>query len=104
MTSRSWQSRAKASRTTSPFQQVNSSASEHQRQFELIAATWPSCSRARRRALDPGGPGAMPSARRTSAVDMRAAIAALYAAKTSATAFFEILFRHTIADHSDLRE
>src|SRR5215469_9410977 len=31
--SRSWQSRAKATRTTSPFQQVNSSASEHQRQW-----------------------------------------------------------------------
>ena len=32
-----------------PFQQVNSSASEHQRQFEWIVATWPSCSRGRRR-------------------------------------------------------
>ena len=49
ITSRSWQSRAKATRTTSPFQQVNSSASEHQRQFERIVATWPSCSRGRRR-------------------------------------------------------
>jgi hypothetical protein len=38
-----------ATRTTSPFQQVNSSASEHQQQFERIVATWPSCSRARRR-------------------------------------------------------
>src|SRR6516162_5039500 len=36
--SRSWQSRAKATRTTSPFQQVNSNASEHQRQFEWIVA------------------------------------------------------------------
>src|SRR6266550_3095873 len=41
ITSRSWQSRAKARRTISPFQQVNSSASEHQRQFEWIVATWP---------------------------------------------------------------
>jgi len=49
ITSRSWQSRAKATRTTSPFQQVNSSASEHQRQFERIVATRPSCSRGRRR-------------------------------------------------------
>jgi hypothetical protein len=49
ITSRSWQSRAKATRTTSPFQQVNSSASEHQRTFERIVATWPSCSRDRRR-------------------------------------------------------
>src|SRR5438874_10844970 len=31
ITSRSWQSRAKARRTISPFQQVNSSASEHHR-------------------------------------------------------------------------
>ena len=37
MTSRSWQSRAKATRTTSPFQAVNSSASEHQRQLALQA-------------------------------------------------------------------
>jgi hypothetical protein len=44
ITSRSWQSRAKATRTTSPFQQVNSSASEHQRTLERIVATWPSCS------------------------------------------------------------
>ena len=49
MTSRSWQSRAKATRTISPFQQVNSSASEHQRMFERIAITWPSCSRGVRR-------------------------------------------------------
>ena len=49
ITSRSWQSSAKATRTTSPFQQVNSSASEHQRQFERIVATFPSCSRGRRR-------------------------------------------------------
>src|ERR1700761_8045753 len=49
ITSRSWQSSAKATRTTSPFQQVNSSASEHQRTFERIVATWPSCSRGRRR-------------------------------------------------------
>src|SRR5712671_7724482 len=49
MTSRSWQSRAKATRTTSPLQQVNSSASEHQRLFERIVATWRSCSRTRRR-------------------------------------------------------
>jgi hypothetical protein len=47
--SRSWQSRAKATRTTSPFQQANSSVSEHQRQFERIVATWPSCWRGRRR-------------------------------------------------------
>jgi hypothetical protein len=47
--SRSWRSRAKARRTTSPFQQVNSRAFEHQRQFEWIVATWPSCSRGRRR-------------------------------------------------------
>jgi hypothetical protein len=49
ITSRWWQSRAKATRTTSPFQQVNARASEHQRQFERIVATWPSCSRGRRR-------------------------------------------------------
>ena len=49
MASRSWQSRAKTTRTTSPFQQENSNASEHQRQFERIATTWPSCSRGRRR-------------------------------------------------------
>src|ERR1051325_1026522 len=59
ITLRSWQSRAKATRTTSPFQQVNSSASEHQRQFERIVATWPPCSRARpadrRRELDIAG-------------------------------------------------
>ena len=41
ITSRSWQSRAKATRTTSPFQQVNSRPSEHQRTFERIVATWP---------------------------------------------------------------
>jgi hypothetical protein len=49
MTSRSWQSRAKAMRTPSPFQQVNSRASEHQRTFEPIAMTFPLCSRGRRR-------------------------------------------------------
>jgi hypothetical protein len=37
--------RAKATRTTAPFQQVNSSASEHHRKFDRIVATWPSCSR-----------------------------------------------------------
>jgi len=47
--SRSWHSRAKVTRTTSPFRQVNSSASEHQRQFERIVATWPPGSRGRRR-------------------------------------------------------
>src|SRR5438105_860285 len=49
MTSRSWQSRAKARRTTSPFQQVNSRPSEHQRMLERSVATWPSCLRGRRR-------------------------------------------------------
>src|SRR5205085_3808988 len=49
ITSRSWQSRAKARRTTSPFQQVNSRPSEHQRMLERSVATWPSCSRGRRR-------------------------------------------------------
>jgi hypothetical protein len=48
MISRSWQSRAKATRTISPFQHVNSNTSEHQRQFERIVATRPSCSRGRR--------------------------------------------------------
>jgi hypothetical protein len=47
--SRLWQSRANATRTTSPFQQVNSRACEHKRQLDRIVATWPSCSRARRR-------------------------------------------------------
>jgi hypothetical protein len=42
ITSRSWQSRAKATRTASPFQQVNSRPSEHQRTLERIVATWPS--------------------------------------------------------------
>src|SRR6185369_9995395 len=36
MTSRSWLSRAKATRTISPFQQVNSSTSEHQRSLERL--------------------------------------------------------------------
>src|SRR5271156_7063118 len=37
--SRAWQSRANATRTISPFQQANSSVSEHQRQFDRIVAT-----------------------------------------------------------------
>src|SRR3954451_9273144 len=49
MTSRSWQSRTKAMRTISPFQQVNSKASAHQRMFERMVMILPSCSRARRR-------------------------------------------------------
>lgn len=49
MTSRSWQSSANARRTISPFRQVNSSPSEHQRTFERNVATWPSCARGRRR-------------------------------------------------------
>ena len=39
----------KARRTTSPFQQVNSRPSEHQRILERSVATWSSCSRRRRR-------------------------------------------------------
>jgi hypothetical protein len=42
MTSRSWLSRAKATRTISPFQQVNSSASEHQRSLERLVIIVPS--------------------------------------------------------------
>jgi len=49
MTSRSWLSRAKATRTISPFQQVNSSASEHQRSFERLVMMVPSCARGTRR-------------------------------------------------------
>ena len=49
ITSRSWQSRANATRTISPFQQVNSSPSEHQRMFDRRVTTLPSCSRGRRR-------------------------------------------------------
>jgi hypothetical protein len=44
ITSLSWQFSAKATRTISPFRQVNSSASEHQRMLERMA----SCSRCRR--------------------------------------------------------
>jgi hypothetical protein len=49
MTSRSWQSKAKATLTTSPFQQVNSRLSEHQRILERRVAILPSCSRGRLR-------------------------------------------------------
>src|SRR6516164_8517961 len=49
--SRSWQSRAKATRMAAPFQHVNSSTSEHQWQFERMVATGPSCSRGLRRPM-----------------------------------------------------
>ncbi len=49
MTSRSWLSTAKATRTISPFQQVNSSASEHQRSLERLVMTVPSWVRGTRR-------------------------------------------------------
>jgi hypothetical protein len=39
MASRSWQSSTKATRTTSPFQQVNSMPSEHQRMLERCSAS-----------------------------------------------------------------
>jgi hypothetical protein len=46
-TSRSWQSSAKATRTTSPFQQVNSRPAEHQRTLERAGLSlwvrYPSC-------------------------------------------------------------
>jgi hypothetical protein len=40
---------AKATRTISPFQQMNSSASEHQRSFERLVMIVPSCARGIRR-------------------------------------------------------
>ncbi len=43
-----WQSSPKATRRTSPFQQMNSRPSEHQRVLERSVATWPLCSRGRR--------------------------------------------------------
>jgi hypothetical protein len=43
MTSRSWLSSANATRTTSPFPQVNSSTSEHQRMLERLVMMVPSC-------------------------------------------------------------
>ena len=48
MTSRSWASMMKAPRTTSPFQQVNSKPSEHQRRFERMTTTLPSWARSGR--------------------------------------------------------
>jgi hypothetical protein len=42
MISRSWASMMKAPRTMSPFQQVNSNPSEHQRRFERMTITLPS--------------------------------------------------------------
>src|ERR1700684_1387719 len=51
MTSRSWLSRAKATRTISPFQQVNSSASEHQRSLEQLVMIVPSWTRGMRRPI-----------------------------------------------------
>src|SRR4029453_7271516 len=44
-TSRSWASMTKTMRTISPFQQVISKTSEHQRRFERITTTLPSCRR-----------------------------------------------------------
>ena len=49
MTSLSWLSRAKATRTISPFQQVNSRASEHQRSLERLVMIVPSWARGKRR-------------------------------------------------------
>src|ERR1700730_13904766 len=60
MTSRSWQSRAKARRTTSPFQQANSRPPEHQRMLERSVATWPSWSRGTSASGMPGQQQAMP--------------------------------------------
>src|SRR5262245_16052864 len=48
-TSRSWASMTKTMRTISPFQQVISKTSEHQRRFERITPTLPSCRRPLRR-------------------------------------------------------
>src|SRR5262245_57139866 len=48
-TSQSWASMAKTMRTISPFQQVISKTTEHQRRFERITTTLPSCRRPLRR-------------------------------------------------------
>jgi hypothetical protein len=49
MTSRSWVSMAKATRTASPFQQPISKPSDAQRRLEAGATTAPSCARPIRR-------------------------------------------------------